>query len=270
MNGTLSQIILLVGQGNSFLSGGGQNAPDLLRLHPLCSHVVAFKFVRYSSNKADQGQEIASSTSAWYQRLQAEGAERFWYINFDWKRHKWSEHQAAGFHFDGISGIQVDYPIGFELWYPFYGRKENVECNSLRFDHSQVITVLDLQAVREQLRQAVESARAFLEKAGGPNHWAGSFAEALQLLDAIDPLMPWQCYMLPANCYSLSARQLFAAAMKADLFGGMMSWNDTWFADRTLQPEYQQASDQLWNAVQASYLTSANALDEKLMIELEP
>lgn len=273
MDGQLAQIIALVAYGNSFLSGGGNNAPDLWQSHSTFQYVGALKFARYLSKQATQGTEIATDTSSWFETLRSERATRLWYVAFAWNREDLPEHTAVAFAGSVPRAIQVDCPTGYELWYPFWTVEErnepnrriwSVEYKSLRFDHSQARTPY-VEAVRPYLRQRLEAAEEFSQRAKeGAATWTAWFTAAMQLLEADQPQAPFHNDMLPKRGYSLAARQLLAAATQANVFGGMGSWNDIGFADKTVHIEYEQVTRNLYEAVKLSFVAAVNAFDEKL------
>src|SRR5258708_16386767 len=76
---------------------------------------------------------------------------------------------------------------------------------------------------------------------------------------ASKPIAPYHPDVLPADGYSLSARQLMAASVAAFVFGGMGSWNDTGFADREMQARYERVTRQLYIAVMDGLVTAVNA-----------
>ncbi len=101
--------------------------------------------------------------------------------------------------------------------------------------------------VSSDLRGALVAIHAFAEKQD-INDFAKTFREALDRLDADDPLAG--CYyrpVIPDGLLSLEARRLFAAAELPFVFGAMGSWNDLGFhRDEQLQEEYSTLSDRLF------------------------
>ncbi|MCR5815850.1 MAG: hypothetical protein K6F91_03105 [Ruminococcus sp.] len=56
-------------------------------------------------------------------------------------------------------------------------------------------------------------------------------------------------------------RRLFAAASKADVFGGMGSWNDSppYLAqEKGLKKEYDELSEQLWYEIKVAVMSAVN------------
>ena len=70
--------------------------------------------------------------------------------------------------------------------------------------------------------------------------------------------------MLPAEGYSLAARQLLAAGSRAEVFGGIGSWNDVRFESPEVEAEYRSVSERLFRAVLEALVAATNSFDPSL------
>ena len=274
MDTQLAQLITLVGHGNSFLSGSARTSVDgLAQSSSTFQFVRRLKFTRYASELAPLGAETAGDPGRWLETLRLEGAARLWYVAFAWKRQDLPEHIALGFAGAVPRAIQVDYPSGYELWYPFWTlgdrndprhRIWNVEYKGTPAGQSYAMTP-DLEALLPSLQKSLASAEQLAREVGDwASNWVLVFASASEMLTAADPQSLNSISMLPPDGYSLPARRLLAAASYASVFGGMGSWNDLGVAPAQ-QAEYDRVTQDLQEAVKLSLVAAANSFDPALV-----
>lgn len=108
-------------------------------------------------------------------------------------------------------------------------------------------------SARDDLRAALDGIRGFAEGDVDIADWAAWFTEALHLLDAPEPVIPYHPDLAPEGLPPES-RQLLAAAVKSWVFGGMGSWNDIAFSDTARGAEYDQRTDDLYRSVLAALI----------------
>lgn len=91
--------------------------------------------------------------------------------------------------------------------------------------------------------------------------FAENFAAAIAELDSKAPLqLGWSRDEIPLGLeVSLEARQLFAAASRSWVFGGMGSWNDMYLADPEARKEYDRISENLFEAIQQALMSAVNS-----------
>lgn len=106
---------------------------------------------------------------------------------------------------------------------------------------------------RNDLRAALDAIRGFAEADSDIAEWATWFTEALRLLDAPEPVIPYNPDLAPEGL-PLESRQLLAAAVKSWVFGGMGSWNDIAYSDAARGAEYDQRTDELYRSVLAAII----------------
>lgn len=69
---------------------------------------------------------------------------------------------------------------------------------------------------------------------------------------------PYHQDLFPHCCFDDASRRLAAMAQTAWAFGGMGSWNDLGFPDRTIHIEYEQLTGDLFATVMLACLASTN------------
>jgi hypothetical protein len=266
MNGELAQLVTLVTYGNFFL-----NEKDVdLSTNSTFQYISSLKFSRYKNNKETLGILVAGGVTEWFEFLRANHVSRLWNVAFAWDRPDLPEHIAVGFAGGVPRAIQADMPGGYELWYPLWetgGPKEkpwNVTYRGLLFAYSHVMPPLPMELVKLKLRDAIAEAEAFSRRPEvDADQWADIFEKSLQLLDSQNPVPPYHTDILPEDGFNLVSRQIMAAAMQAYVFGGMGSWNDMGFADKTLNGEYQKITADLYQAVNMSIVIASNSFLQK-------
>lgn len=265
MNGELAQVIALVAHGNVFLNHA-ENAKIDFSTNSTFQYVNDVMFVRYKSTRDQHGVEVASSIADWFDYLRSKQAIRLWNIGFGWDRTDLAEHIAVAFSGGVPIAIQVDFPDGFELWYPLWktaGQSQKpwfVEYRGLTFDYSHAAEQMDLADVKSKLQLSLSLAEQFARRSEVDlKGWADTFAKANYLLDSESAIAPYHPDMLPVDGFSREARQILAAAAQAYVFGGMGSWNDLGFDKPEIQKEYQEVTKILYLAVKMSILMASNS-----------
>jgi hypothetical protein len=117
---------------------------------------------------------------------------------------------------------------------------------------------LPVEEARKQLRSALNRAKNFSQEVHF-NPWGEYFAEAVNLLDHREPTIPYHPDVLPSEFYSLSSRQVIAAAFKGWVFGGMGSWNDFVADSSSLKDEHLDISLELYRAILFAIATAVNS-----------
>ncbi len=115
-----------------------------------------------------------------------------------------------------------------------------------------------IEEARERLAGGLREATEFASATAGLAVWCETFDGATRRLGARDPVAPYHPDMLPADGYSLSARQLLAASAAAFVFGSMGSWNDMGFADGDIQARYLRVTRDLYAAVLGGLMAAVN------------
>ena len=116
-----------------------------------------------------------------------------------------------------------------------------------------------LQTSQEALRDALIAARDFSRR-----HrlgYVGTFSRSLALLTSRRPAAAYPSDLLPPYGYSLDARQVFAAASNAWVFGGMGAFGDVVFEDEAVATAFWALYRDLGAAVVAALLAATNDFD---------
>ena len=87
--------------------------------------------------------------------------------------------------------------------------------------------------------------------------WANLFREARDALDT-GAASPWIESLFGDGLLGKEAFGLLAASYKADVFGGMGSWNDI-PTDETIEPRYRELSDALSGLLVPCFVTAVNS-----------
>ena len=118
-----------------------------------------------------------------------------------------------------------------------------------------------LEAITIDLCSALAAIRAFAE-AQQCNNFVRCFDDALHALDHPEADIGYHKDLYPAGCLAPQAVALLKAAQSSWVFGGMGSWNDMGFQDKT-QQDYERVSDHLFNllteAIEAAASSSSPA-----------
>jgi hypothetical protein len=135
--------------------------------------------------------------------------------------------------------------------------------NSLSFEYLPVgsgdaaATEQGLSACRSSLASALEAVRAFAERQG-LKYWSKHFRRCLLRLSLEPQPLEDLLELLLINGLPVPAVQLVNAAMAADVFGGMGSWNDLAF-DGPDAKQYEHLSNQLLQAMKAAFRAGINS-----------
>jgi len=265
MNGELAQIIFLVAYGNAYLHDNETLIADH-STKTTFQFVSSLDFTRYETNENTNGQVVAKSASRWFEFLRCIHASRLWNVSFEWSRSDIPEHVAVAFSGGVPAAIQADLPQGYELWVPHWktGGKDKkpwmIEYRGHNIPKPLIGNTLPMSVIKNNLRKAVTRALEFSRRAEfHGNIWCDWFSQSLEVLDSQFPKAPYLSDMLPEDGFGLDARQAMAAAAQAYVFGGMGSWNDMGFGDRTIQNEYDKITKDLYAAVKCALISASNS-----------
>ena len=90
------------------------------------------------------------------------------------------------------------------------------------------------------------------------NHWRAYVSGAAAILRGSPDSRAYAVVDLPEG-YPTAARRLLAAAVAADNFGGMGSYNDQSLADDEVATRFARAADELYASVLGAYSVAYNA-----------
>jgi hypothetical protein len=212
---------------------------------------------------------IAADTRTWFAYLRAAGITRLRLVTFRLSQRllkSMPEHIGVAFAGNGVWCIRADAGKATQSWRAKWSIKNqrnpqqriwSVEYLGISPYLAQVKFPRVDDAAKE-LYDALNDARAFSEKAN-LGFWGEYFTEAIELLGHSAPVIPYHPDLLPPGFRVLSSRQLLASACKAWVFGGMGSWNDVYFENRSLKKDYHSVTTRLYRATMNAIGSATNS-----------
>jgi len=88
--------------------------------------------------------------------------------------------------------------------------------------------------------------------------WTDIFRSAEDLLVADSPRNPLYPDLLPQSGYTTAGRQVLAASVRSFVFGGNGSWNDVYLPDKRIKEEFEELTDELYEAVVSGMVSAVN------------
>jgi hypothetical protein len=257
MNGELAALVAVCLHGNEWLASGHGPAPAVDTANS------SFRFVERVHVTCRRRRLVgttvwqADGVAAWLRFLKESRVERLALATAASPRPDLPEPIAASFANGGRWGIVSDGSPS-RLWQSRWSVHDRnrpdqriwvVEFAGTRLRSAPVHIPAPTSAAAD-LRAALEAIRAYAETAA-LDPWTAWFTEALRLLDAPDPVIPYNPDLAPASL-PVESHRLLAAAVQAWVFGGMGSWNDVAIADATLREEYDRLSGDLYRSILAA------------------
>ena len=145
-----------------------------------------------------------------------------------------------------------------EAWYAIESSKPNPrQAPSIDFRRFASVPKAprgDLETRRRSLREALDAARKYAEAQGAAN-WAVHFGDCLGVLKG--PPAPGHPMTKILAMLAPDAVSLLVAALSADVFGGMGSWNDVPFQK---EPGYRAVSDRLHAELLPCIIAAVNSV----------
>lgn len=263
MNGELAVLIALCLHGNEWLASAVAPAPALDTSNSTFQYVSRVHATSPQRRLLGTRTWEADGVAPWLEHLATSGTRRLTFVDAGASPSGLPEPVAAAFAGGGRWALASDGPSP-RLWRSHWsvqdrsrsdGRIWAVELTGAP-QPRPVPVHGDWATARDSLRQALDAIRGFADTTG-LGFWAAWFAEAIELLDAPDPVVPYNPDLAPA-ALGIESRRLLAAAVKAWVFGGMGSWNDVVPADAGLQDEYDRRTAELYAAVMGAVAAVTN------------
>ncbi len=266
MNAENANLVALTAHGNAFLLANDEEALSIGEKNTAFEDTQQVQFSRHVDKHDEDGQIVAETPADWLQMLRREGVSRLSYAVFAWNDPTMPEHHAVSFANGVPVAIQANLPDGFELWYPKWtidrtdsSRRWLVRYRALRFADDKTVEI-GAEPTRAWLSETLAEAANFAHaNFTGGEPWEQFFNEALVLLNSPAPTFEYYKDLLPAMGYGLQARQILACVVKAYVFGGMGSWNDTSFRDESTQSLYVRISEKLYSGIKSGTVCATNS-----------
>ncbi|MEN2742119.1 hypothetical protein ABCS02_30420 [Microbacterium sp. X-17] len=258
MNGELAALIALCLHGNDWLATGTGRAPDLDTANS------AFRYVERVHVTCPQRRMLrsrkweADGVADWLRFVNDSGARRLSLVVGSAQPSDLPDPLAASFANGGRWALVDDAPTP-HLWQSHWAVHDRnrtdqriwaVQLTGSPLGQSWLAQPAPSSA-QEDLRAALDAIRGFAEGDDDIADWATWFTEALRLLDASEPVIPYYPDLAPEGL-PRESRQLLAAAVKSWVFGGMGSWNDLAYSDAARKAEYDQRTAELYRSVLAA------------------
>ena len=253
MNGELHLSIQLVGYGNAYLMAGS-SACDVFLNDP-----SGFQYISEITFSGASAPSPAASVLKWFEDLKVQGVRKLTLYNTPHRTDGLPAPSAEAFANANPRLICSEIDGDPVYWAPIWKHRRGswvVEyiphCNGVQ----NAITNCDVNDAITYLRGAVERAKRFAIATSMEN-WQNYFEKALIALDS----EPGSRCALPNTGYTTEARRLISGATASWVFGGMGSWNDVWFSDKSQATEYEAATDELYSGVIGGILTATNSFE---------
>lgn len=271
MTGIVQQMITLVGYGNHYLNNG-KLPSDFFPKNPafrFCNTVSFIDLKENASSASSQNKPIAEDPVAWMNYLKNKGCQKlrlyFQYSgNQDFPDYKSAGMVGGG----GYWYIEANYGTVCDVWASRWEvtRQNDTDQNiwSVSYgllEDNQPPTDLpcNLNVIKEVTAERLSAIAAFASREKLDNY-KEIFEKALSVLESSTPAEnDNQKQMIPQENYSLLARQLLFSADTAWVFGGMGSWNDLYFKDKSIQQSYEELSYKLYDNICVNILSSINS-----------
>ena len=249
MNGELAQRIALVAWGNAYVRGAADDPPDLL---------ASNSTFKYAGELFRRGSGPQWSLDQWLRIMRTERRtlrliDGMFIATHAAETEPWSVHWGATAEHSALlqrrlQGERPEWPLSNQrIWAVTYSRA---------LGPPPIPPRESLEQARQALSAALLSIEEFSRQVDA-GLWTAWFQEALTALESPQPAARFHDDALPRIGYETQARQLFAAAVNAWVFGGMGSWNDQGFPGR--EAEYRNVTDDLYTSVIRALAVAVNS-----------
>lgn len=262
MNAKLAQAIALVAFGNAFLRDVSLRvAPELIRYHSTFKNVQEVRFVRYKRRWRACGRVFAvHDPGQWLAILKEANAREIKLGSRSQLPQPFSE------NLDHILALEVRMEEHLELWVPSWKlrrwRRSNDKIWAVTYkgfrQSESTVPALQIGQTTMELKEALHQIRRFTL-----DHklftWGDQFRAALALLSDTNPTIPYFPDLLPnIPSVDLAVRRLLAAAVQGWVFGGMGTWNDIVFNEKSVVLDYRSVTGRLYAAVCRAIYAAVN------------
>jgi hypothetical protein len=223
--------------------------------------------------------EFSENPNSWFEKLQQTGVTqlRARYISTD---NEISDRMTAGFIGGGgrwlIEAVksntsdfwEASWEVGNQddpernIWHVKYGR-------ILRNTYRPESPLLPVNQAKDQLLESLCQIREFAYKRGFGN-FGECFNRGINALTEPPFSSDKEYKIFPDGYAPPEYHQLLNACQRAWVFGGMGSWNDIGFDEKSIQKEYEALSDRLFNIMNLSLVVASNPFPRPEQKPVEP
>ena len=255
MNGELYQLARLVLYAKDSLQREKGSAFILLKYE----NSPVFSFLERKENGSDDT-EVCLDAASWCRALQKRGLRNIYLVVFYTENNRY----LSGFSNAEKQGIVTEYTDGRTTLWTSRWQFDKAEKEWMtyyteeRFDPSGITYIYE--NCREDFETVLLEIRDLARKIGH-SYFERIFADAYDILTGPDePAIPeWAKETMPE--LKGESLRLFLAASRADVFGGMGSWNDdpSGMADQKgLKEEYDRLSNALYTSIKKAVMNVVN------------
>ena len=272
MTGILSQIITLTAFGNDFLKNGKiPNDFNSTNTSFQFCNKIDFREIKKTFLFSETKENIiAGSPTQWFRYLKLEGC-RFLRLFFENSKDQSfaKDHKLAGLV--GGGGVWLIEAV-YRKYSKYWSNRWEVTNQSapdnkiwsvnygmpVRKQYSNNIQIDNL-LIKHRLRQTLEDIAGFAFRQDLQD-WHEQFDKAIAVLDSSLPEEHDSYFkdLIPANNYTLTAKQIIFSAASAWVFGGMGSWNDLGFENKEDNDKYDLLSEQLYEVINEAIIAGVN------------
>lgn len=270
MTGELSQIIALITYGNAYISKSHNissiNENTAFQYCKCISFTSIYKRFFFSGETM-----VAENPKAWLQFLKAGKCleMRLAYAPSD--NPQIPDHISAAFVGGGGEWlINCNYERYSEYWKAYWTVTDRDDPDrkiwTVRyFKHPKKFDRFDLSKTNlsdlcKRLTSVLVRIRDFANEQQLAT-WANIFSKALEIIRDGNEVNTANNEIIN-RYYSLTAKQIFYAADRAWVFGGMGSWNDLYFEKPEVQEEYSKISYELYSIINEVLMKTVNTFYE--------
>ena len=262
MTGTLAQLIALTAYGNDYLKNG--KLPE--NFYP---ENTAFQFCNKADFRISVENVVAIDPIEWFKYLKNDGCKALRLFYLPSKDQSAKDHQLAAFV--GGGGLWLIEAI-YNTYSNFWANRWQVTnqndpdkkiwtVNYALTSHKEKSINLQInpEKIKVQLQKTLTEIAEFASRQN-LKIWKEKFEKAIEALNSQAPNEDfYHKNLIPADNYSLTARQVLFAAGMSWVFGGMGSWNDLGFQEQDTNDMYNKLSEQLYNDIIYAVISATNS-----------
>lgn len=271
MTGTLSQIITLTAFGNDYLKNGkiSTDFNSANTTFQFCNKVDFREFKKKFFFLEPKESVIANNPTEWFNYLKTDGCKHLrLYFEYSKDQSFAKDHKLAGIVGGGGSWlIESVYDNYSNYWSSKWEVINQHASDSKTWAVNYRMTLkkqpvsnlqIDNRRIKEELGQTLKEIADFAFEKDLRN-WGDLFAKAILALESLTPESSYfHRDLIPADKYSLTAKQIIFAANSAWVFGGMGSWNDLSFNCKEDNETYDRLSEQLYSIINEAIIAGTN------------